>query len=105
EAHFGVPMTKAVLHSINTRLDAAVIAFQLDHAETRIAIVDTEFSGVFREALALARVKPLVIDFVDTQYPADAPYPQGEPFGAVDYEAFVAGGDPEYAWAMPDDEW
>jgi fatty-acyl-CoA synthase len=105
EAHFGVPMTKAVLHSINTRLDAAVIAFQLDHAETRIAIVDTEFSGVFREALALARVKPLVIDFVDTQYPADAPYPQGEPFGAVDYETFVAGGDPDYAWAMPDDEW
>ena len=58
EAHFGVPMTKAVLHSLNTRLDAAVIAFQLDHAETKLAIVDTEFSAVFREALELAKVRP-----------------------------------------------
>ncbi len=105
EAHFGVPMTKAVLHSLNTRLDAAVIAFQLDHAETKVAIVDTEFSGVFREALKLAKVKPTVIDFVDDQYPADAPYPQGKPFGDMEYNAFVEAGDPDYAWSMPDDEW
>ncbi len=105
EAHFGVPMAQAVLHCLNTRLDAAVIAFQLDHAETKLAIVDTEFTSVFREALKLARVKPKVIDFVDTQYPMDAPYPQGEPFGAVDYEAFVQSGNPDYAWSMPDDEW
>ena len=105
EAHFGVPMAQAVLHSLNTRLDAAVIAFQLDHAETKLAIVDTEFSAVFREALKLAKVKPIIIDFVDDQYPADAPYPAGEPFGDVDYEAFVASGDPGYAWSMPDDEW
>ncbi|ATU90493.1 acyl-CoA synthetase [Phyllobacterium zundukense] len=105
EAHFGVPMTKAVLHSLNTRLDAAVIAFQLDHAETKVAIVDTEFSGVFREALKLANVKPTVIDFVDDQYPADAPYPQGKPFGDMEYNAFVEAGDPDYAWSMPDDEW
>ena len=58
EAHFGVPMTKAVLHSLNTRLDAAVIAFQLDHAETKVLIVDREFSAVTAEALALAKVKP-----------------------------------------------
>ena len=51
EAHFGVPMVKAVLHSLNTRLDAAVIAFQLDHAETKVLIVDREFSGVMKEAL------------------------------------------------------
>ena len=63
EAHFGVPMTKAVLHSLNTRLDAAVIAFQLDHAESKVLIVDREFSGVVKEALALAKVKPLVIDY------------------------------------------
>ena len=48
EAHFGVPMVKAVLHSMNTRLDAAVIAFQLDHAETKVLIVDREFSGVMQ---------------------------------------------------------
>ena len=67
EAHFSVPMTKAVLHSLNTRLDAAVIAFQFDHAETKVAIVDSEFAAVFREALQLAKVRPKVIDFVDDQ--------------------------------------
>ncbi|MCT8997931.1 acyl-CoA synthetase [Chelativorans intermedius] len=105
EAHFGVPMTKAVLHSINTRLDAAVIAFQLDHAEARVVIVDREFSAVMKEALARAKAQPLVIDYDDPDYPADAPYPKGERIGSQDYEAFVASGDPEFAWAMPDDEW
>jgi len=105
EAHFGVPMTKAVLHSLNTRLDAAIIAFQLDHAESKIVIVDTEFSAVMREALALAKVKPLVIDFDDPEYPADAPYAKGGGAGTIDYEAFVAGGDPQFEWFMPDDEW
>ena len=81
EAHFGVPMVKAVLHSLNTRLDAAVIAFQLDHAETSVVIVDREFSGVMKEALALASVTPLVIDYDDPDYPADAPHPKGERIG------------------------
>ncbi|MBZ9696771.1 MULTISPECIES: acyl-CoA synthetase [unclassified Mesorhizobium] len=105
EAHFGVPMTKAVLHSLNTRLDAAVIAFQLDHAETKVLIVDREFSGVVREALDLAVVKPLVIDYDDPEYATDAPYPKGERVGTVDYEAFVANGDEAFAWSMPNDEW
>ncbi|MGN6469853.1 MAG: acyl-CoA synthetase [Rhizobiaceae bacterium] len=105
EAHFGVPMTKAVLHSLNTRLDAAVIAFQLDHAGSKIVIVDTEFSGVMAEALKLAKVKPLVIDFDDPEYGADAPYPKGGRIGSIDYESFLADGDPDFAWSMPDDEW
>jgi fatty-acyl-CoA synthase len=105
EAHFGVPMTKAVLHSLNTRLDAAVLAFQLDHAGSNIVIVDTEFSGVMAEALKLAKVKPLVIDFDDPEYGADAPYPKGGRIGSIDYEAFLAEGDPDFAWSMPDDEW
>ncbi len=105
EAHFGVPMVKAVLHSLNTRLDAAVVAFQLDHAEAKVVIVDREFSAVMREALALAAVKPLVIDYDDPDYPADAPYPKGERIGSLDYEAFVQSGDPDFAWSMPDDEW
>ncbi len=67
EAHFGVPMVKAVLHSLNTRLDAAILAFQLDHADSKLLIVDREFSGVVKEALALAKVKPLVIDFDDPE--------------------------------------
>jgi fatty-acyl-CoA synthase len=105
EAHFGVPMTKAVLHSLNTRLDAAVIAFQLDHAESKVVIVDTEFSAVMREALALAKARPLVIDFDDPDYPADAPHGKGERIGTLDYEAFLAAGDPDFEWSLPDDEW
>jgi fatty-acyl-CoA synthase len=105
EAHFGVPMVKGVLHSLNTRLDAAVIAFQLDHAETKVLIVDREFSAVMKEALALAKVRPLVIDYDDPEYAADAPYPKGERIGSLDYEDFVRRGDPEFSWSMPDDEW
>src|SRR5690606_34731275 len=105
EAHFGVPMTKAVLHSINTRLDAAVIAFQLDHAESKVVIIDREFSAVMRDALARATVKPLVIDYDDPEYPENAPYPKGERIGSHDYEEFVSSGDEGFSWAMPDDEW
>ena len=105
EAHFGVPMVKAVLHSLNTRLDAAIIAFQLDHADSKILIVDREFSGVVREALAIAKAKPLVIDFDDPEYAADAPYPKGPRIGTLDYEDFLASGDANFAWSMPDDEW
>ena len=100
EAHYGVPMTGAVLHSINTRLDAAIIAFMLDHAESRIVITDTEFSPVMKQALAKASVKPIVIDYADPEYPG-----LGERLGEQDYEAFVAGGDPEFEWRMPGDEW
>ncbi len=105
EAHFGVPMVKAVLHSLNTRLDAAIVAFQLDHADSKVLIVDREFSGVVKEALALAKVRPLVIDFDDPEYAADAPHAKGPRIGTLDYEEFVASGDPAFAWSMPDDEW
>ncbi|MGN6304103.1 MAG: acyl-CoA synthetase [Mesorhizobium sp.] len=105
EAHFGVPMIKAVLHCLNTRLDAAVIAFQLDHAETKLLIVDREFSGVVKEALASAKVKPLVIDYDDPDYAEDAPYAKGGRIGSLDYEDFVASGDEDFSWSMPDDEW
>lgn len=105
EAHFGVPMLKAVLHSLNTRLDAAIIAFQLDHADSKILIVDREFSGVVKEALAMTTVTPLVIDFDDPDYGDDAPYKKGERIGTLDYEEFVSSGDESFAWSMPDDEW
>jgi len=105
EAHFGVPMVKAVLHSLNTRLDAAIIAFQLDHAGSKILIVDREFAGVVAEALKLTTVKPLIIDYDDPEYPDDAPYPKGERIGEIDYEDLVASGAEDFAWSMPDDEW
>ena len=100
EAHYGVPMTGAVLLSMNTRLDAAIIAFQLDHAETKVVICDREFAPVMREALTLCTVKPLVIDYNDTEFPQ-----ANAALSGLDYDAFVAAGDPAYAWAMPADEW
>lgn len=105
EAHFGVPMVKAVLHSLNTRLDPAVIAFQLDHAQSKVLIVDREFSSVMRQALKLAVVQPTVIDYDDPEYPADAPYPKGDRLGPLDYEAFLGEGAADFRWSMPDDEW
>ncbi|WP_394688015.1 acyl-CoA synthetase [Hoeflea sp.] len=105
EAHHGVPMTGAVLHSINTRLDAQAIAFQLDHAETKVLIVDREFSAVMAEALALAAAKPLVIDYDDTEYPDDAPFAKGERIGTHDYDTFVSAGAPDFIRSAPDDEW
>jgi fatty-acyl-CoA synthase len=100
EAHYAVPMTGAVLHSINTRLDASAIAFMLDHAESKLVICDTEFAPVLKRALAVSEVEPILIDYRDTQYGVD-----GERLGDLDYEAFVAGGDPGFAWDMPSDEW
>jgi fatty-acyl-CoA synthase len=100
ECHYGVPMTKAVLNTLNTRLDAAVIAFSLDHGEAKVVIVDREFSKVMKEALALCKAKPLVIDYDDPEFSG-----AGERIGDLDYEQFIAQGDPGFAWSMPDDEW
>jgi fatty-acyl-CoA synthase len=100
EAHFGVPMAGAVLHSINTRLDAAIIAFQLDHADSKVLITDREFAATSKEALGLAKVNPIVIDFDDKEFPQ-----AGERLSEIDYDAFVSGGDPNFAWEIPADEW
>ncbi|HUC50600.1 MAG TPA: acyl-CoA synthetase [Xanthobacteraceae bacterium] len=100
EAHYGVPMAGAVLNSINTRLDAAIIAFQLDHGEAKVLITDREYSKVVGAALALCRVKPLVIDYDDPEFTG-----AGERLGSLDYEEFIAGGDADFAWLMPRDEW
>ena len=100
ECHYGVPMCQAVLNALNTRLDAAIIAFTLDHAETKVLIVDREFSKVIGEALKLCKAKPIVIDYDDPEYSGP-----GERLGEIEYEDFIASGDPAYAWKMPDDEW
>ncbi|MBV1692927.1 MAG: acyl-CoA synthetase [Hyphomicrobiales bacterium] len=100
EAHFGIPMTGAVIHTINTRLDAPIIAFQLDHANTKVLFTDREFAPVIKAALDIARVKPLVIDIDDAQFPQT-----GEKLGMRDYEEFIATGDPAFAWRRPADEW
>ncbi len=100
EAHYGVPMMGAVLNTLNTRLDAAILGFTLDHAETKVLIVDREFSKVMKEALARAKAKPLVIDYDDPEFSG-----AGDRIGTLDYEALVQEGDPAFPWLMPADEW
>ncbi|MEY8839631.1 acyl-CoA synthetase [Cribrihabitans sp. XS_ASV171] len=100
ECHYGVPMCGAVLHSINTRLDAAIVAFQLDHALSRLVIADAEFLPLLKEALALCKTAPTVILYNDPEYEGPR-----MATGALDYEVFLAGGDPDFAWLMPEDEW
>jgi len=100
EAHYGVPMCGGVLNTLNTRLDAPIIAFSLDHADAKVVIVDREFSKVMKEALTRATVKPLVIDYDDPEFSG-----AGERIGAIEYEDFLNEGDPAYAWVMPGDEW
>ncbi len=100
EAHYGVPMIGAVLHSINTRLDAPAVAFMLDHANTKVLIGDTEFGPVLKDALKQAKAKPLLIDYRDLECGVE-----GERLGNLDYEDFISDGDPEFPWAMPADEW
>jgi fatty-acyl-CoA synthase len=100
ECHYGVPMSAAVLNTINTRLDAATIAFQLDHSEAKVFIVDREFSRLAQDALALAKVKPLVIGYDDAEYAG-----AGDRLGEIEYEGFIATGDRDFAWTMPNDEW
>jgi fatty-acyl-CoA synthase len=100
EAHYGVPMTGGVLNTLNTRLDAAILGFTLDHAETKVLIVDREYSRVMKEALARAAVKPLVIDYDDPEFTG-----AGERLGGIEYEELLREGDADFAWLMPNDEW
>lgn len=100
ECHYGVPMCGGVLHSINTRLDAAVIAFQLDHAEAKLVIVDSEFLPLMQEALQLTTIKPRLIQYDDPEF--SGPREIGE---FESYETFLEKGDPEFNWLMPEDEW
>ena len=100
ECHYGVPLTGAVLNTMNTRLDAATIAFVLDHGEAKILITDREFAPTIRQALSMAKVKPRVIDYDDVEFPQT-----GEFLGKMDYETFLATGDPDHAYRVPDDEW
>jgi fatty-acyl-CoA synthase len=100
EAHHGVPMAGAVLNALNIRLDAPAIAFMLDHCQAKVLIADREFAALARGALALARVKPLLVSYDDREFPQ-----AGRLDGAIDYEEFLKTGDPEFEWPMPSDEW
>jgi fatty-acyl-CoA synthase len=100
EAHYGVAMAGAVLNTINTRLDAAIIGFTLDHGEAKVLLADREFSKVVKDALARCKAQPLVVDYDDPEYTG-----AGERFGNLDYEDLLREGDPDFSWLMPADEW
>jgi fatty-acyl-CoA synthase len=102
EAHFGVPVTGAVLNALNTRLDAQTVAFMLDHGEAKVVIVDPEFTGLMKKAIALRKASTplLVIDVEDALFTGEV-----QRAGTVLYEDFLAGGDVAYPWSLPDDEW
>ena len=102
EAHFGIPMSGAVLNTLNTRLDPEAIAFMLDHGEARAIVVDPEFSATVTAALKLRqRTEPLlVIDAEDALFTG-----QAERIGSLTYEQLVAEGDAHFEWQLPADEW
>jgi len=99
EAHYGIPMAGAVLNALNYRLDARSIAFILEHGNARLLIADREFSPTVEEALRLLGRPIPVIDIDDPLYQG------GRLLGEKDYEAFLAEGDPDWAWSPPADEW
>ena len=99
EAHYGIPMAGAVLNALNIRLDAATLAFILEHGEAKVLITDTEFAPVMRDALAQVKREILVIDIEDPQGP------RGERLGDITYEDFIAQGDPEFPITLPAIEW
>ena len=100
EAHFGIPMSGAVINTINTRLDADTIAYILDHGEVKAFIVDAELAPNAMKALSMIDGNPLVIDIQDFQN-----NPNPATAGSIDYESFIAQGDPNYCWIAPKDEW
>jgi fatty-acyl-CoA synthase len=99
EAHYGVPMLGAVLNTINTRLEAATVAYILEHGEAKVLIADREFAAQVGPALTKLKKRPLVIDVDDDLHTGP-----GERLGKVEYEAFIAKGDPTFAWSPPADE-
>jgi fatty-acyl-CoA synthase len=99
EAHFGVPMTGAVLNTLNTRLDAEALAFMLNHGEAKALLTDREMSPTISAALRHVRGDLLVVDIDDPLGSG------GGPVGEISYEAFLETGDPDFAWSLPADEW
>ena len=100
ECHFGVPMSGAVLNTLNTRLDPDTIVFMLGHSGARALVTDREFSATIARALEKVASRPLVIDVDDPEYVGP-----GEKLGQIGYEEFLAGGDPDFPWQPPADEW
>ncbi|MBV8405584.1 MAG: AMP-binding protein [Gammaproteobacteria bacterium] len=104
EAHYAVPALNAVLHTLNIRLDAALLAWQMQHCETAVLISDREFTPVMEKALRILREEhgrtPLLIAVSDAEYTG-----AGAPLGGEDYEALLARHEPLTHLGGPQDEW
>lgn len=100
EAHFAVPMAGAVLNTLNTRLDAKTLAFMLEHAESKVLLVDPEFTALATEALALVSQDIYVIDVADVEFEGE-----DQRIGQIEYEEWIAQGDANFEWYLPQDEW
>ena len=99
ECHFGVPMSGAVLNTLNTRLDADALAFMLEHGEAKVLLTDREYASTVGPALERLRTKPLIIEVDDSHYQGP-----GDSLGEIEYEAFLATGSEDYPWTPPADE-
>ncbi len=99
EAHYGIPMTGAVINALNTRLDPGSVAFMLRHGEAKVLLTDRELSGTVSKALQMLERPPMVIDIDDPLASS------GELLGEMEYEDFLATGDPESEFSLPGDEW
>ena len=99
EAHFGVPMTGAILNALNVRLDAKAIAFILEHAEAKVLFTDKEYSETIKAALQIVKNPPVVIDIDDPYFNG------GELLGEQNYEQFLESGDKDYDCFQIADEW
>ena len=101
EAHYSVPMTGAVLNTINSRVDAKTVAYILEHSEAKVLIVDRQLHSVIEKALAQIKSKPIIIDIQDNF----ADQSLLKKIGDKEYENFLNSGDDNYIWKRPKDEW
>ena len=101
ETHYSVPMTGAILNTINTRLDAKTVAYILDHSEAKVLIVDRQLHAVVEKALSSVKSKPIIIDIQDNF----ADQSLLKKIGDKEYESFLSTGDEHFIWKRPKDEW
>ena len=103
EVHYSIPMTGAVINTINIRLDSQTIAYILEHSDAKLFIVDTQFSPTIKKSLEQINKKIPIIDIVDSQ--AQLREGDNERLGKWTYEEFLTNGDSNYKWNRPTDEW
>ncbi len=101
EAHYSIPMTGAVLNTINVRLDAKTVSYILNHSEAKVFIVDRQLHSIIEKALTTVEKKPIIIDIQDDF----ADQSLLKKIGEHEYESFLKSGDENYVWRRPKDEW